>query len=327
MSSEQHPIFVPNGFHISTRPIEALANYVLSNVELDHHGAPAYGGGGLGKTSAQEYLTQNVSRWLVDRENRPIGVASRLIMPSGQRRSDGAFYTALNTRLNLTTSDRLTPQRGRDRIVNFVKTRCGQADLPLMVMFIDNAQRISRQEYDYLADIDEQVTDAKLRLFVVFVRQNDATGVNAQDDWAAYPSHLLRRWFMSTHAFQPLMGLAEIAHALDRYDRSATWPTPDMPFSRFFARGAYDNGWRLSAQAGLILEGVIALRAENRLPASDAWPMATFALTVRHLLASAAEERGFDELTPSHVRAALLASGYLRLEYVRANLISGDEAA
>lgn len=72
---------------------------------------------------------------------------------------------------------------------------------------------------------------------------------------------------------------------------------------------------------------MIALRAENKLPISDAWPMATFALTVRHLLANAAEERGFDEMTPAHVRAALLASGYLRLEYVRANLISGDEAA
>ena len=40
-----------------------------------------------------------------------------------------------------------------------------------MVMFIDHAQRITRDEYDYLADIDEQVTDAKLRLFVVFVAQ------------------------------------------------------------------------------------------------------------------------------------------------------------
>lgn len=326
MSSEQHPIFIPNGFHISTRPIEAFANYVLTNVELDHHGAPAYGGGGLGKTSAQEYLTANVSRWLVDRNNNPIGVATRLIMPSGPRRSDGAFYSALNLRLNLTTSDRLTAQRGKDRIVNFVKTRCGQAELPLMVMFIDNAQRITRAEYDYLADIDEQVTDAKLRLFIVFVRQNDATGIDVMDDWAGYPSHLVRRWFMSTHAYQPLVGLAEIAHALDRYDHFATWPTPDMSFSRYFAQAAFDNGWRLAGQAGLILEGIAALRAENKLPATDAWPMATFTLTVRHLLASAAQEKDFKDLTPAHVRAALLASGYLRLEYVRANLVSGEAA-
>lgn len=326
MSSEQHPIFVPNGFHISTRPIEAFANYILTNVELDHHGAPAYGGGGLGKTSAQEYLTANVSRWLVDRENRPIGVASRLIMPSGQRRSDGAFYTALNTRLNLTTSDRLTPQRGKDRVVNFIKTRCGLADVPLMVMFIDNAQRITRSEYDYLADIDEQVTDARLRLFVVFVSQNDATGVTVEQDWAGYPSHLVRRWFMAKHAFQPLIGIEDVVHALDRYDHHATWPTPDMSFSRYFARAAFDGGWRLAAQAGLILQGVADLRKENKLPETEAWPMATFTLTVRHLLASAALEKNFTELTAEHVREALVASGYLRLEYVRANLISGEAA-
>lgn len=146
MSNEMHPLLIPNGFQISTKPTENFANFILQNVEEDHHGVPSYGAGGLGKTSAQEYLTDHVSQWLVDANKRQIGVAARLIMPSGQRRSDGAFYNALNTRLKLTTCDRLPAQKGRSRLVNFVKTRCGQAQLPMMVMFIDNAQRITRGE-------------------------------------------------------------------------------------------------------------------------------------------------------------------------------------
>ncbi len=328
MSVQQHPIFIPNGFHIYTKPIEGLANFILHNVEEDHHGVPVYGGGGLGKTSAQEYLTQNVSLWLIDAQHKPIGVASRLIMPSGQRRSDSAFYTAMNNRLKLTNADRLSPQRGKDRIVNFVKTRCGQARQTLMVMFIDNAQRISRAEYEYLADVDEQITDARLRLFFVFVRQSDATGIDVTDDWSEYPSHMVRRWFMATHAFQPLISAADTLHALDRYDRYATWPTPDMSFTRYFAQGAFDNGWTLSQQAGLILDGVKALRSEYKLPESEAWPMATFTLTVRYLLANvAAQEKGFSELKSHHVKQALLASGYLRLEFVRAKLLAPDAAA
>lgn len=326
--SHEHPIFIPNGFQIYTKPTENLANFVLQNVETDHHGVTAYGGGGLGKTSAQEFLTDHASQWLIDRNRNPIGVASRLIMPSGQRRSDGAFYTAINTRLNLTTAALLTPHRGRDRIVNFVKTRCGQAKQTLMVMFIDNSQRISRAEFEYLADVDEQVTDSKLRLFFVFVRQSDATGIDVMDDWSDYPSHMVRRWFMATHAFQALTGLADVAHALTRYDRSATWPTPDMPFTRYFARGAFDAGWTLGSQAQLLVEGVAALRAEYRLPPSEAWPMATFTLTVRHLLANiAAADASFETYTPDDVRSALIASGYLRLEYIRARLVSSSEAA
>lgn len=328
MSNDTHPLLIPNGFQISTKPTERFANFILQNVEEDHHGAPCYGAGGLGKTSAQEYLTDHVSQWLVDANQRPIGVAARLIMPSGLRRSDGAFYNAINTRLKLSACDRLPAQKGRGRLINFVKTRCGQAQLPLMVMFIDNAQRITRGEYEYLADIDEQVTDAKLRLFLVFVRQSDATGVDVTDDWSDYPSHMVRRWFMATHPFQPLIGAADVLHALGRFDRSATYPTPDMPFSRYFATKAFDSGWTLASEIGQILEVVAALRTEYRLPPSDAWPMATFTLTVRHLLATvAASRREFTGFTPDDVKQALLASGYLRLEWVRARMTIPPEAA
>ena len=328
MSSSNHPLLIPNGFQISTKPTEAFANFILHNVEEDHHGVPAYGAGGLGKTSAQEYLTDHVSKWLIDGNEKPIGVASRLIMPSGQRRSDGAFYTAFNNRLKLSSCDRLPAQKGKDRLVNYVKARCGQAQLPLMVMFIDNAQRITRAEYEYLADIDELITDAKLRLFFVFVRQSDATGVDVTDDWSDYPSHMVRRWFMATHPFQPLNGAADVVHALGRFDHAATWPTPDMPFSRFFAGPAFDGGWTLASEAGGILEAVAALRSANNLPPSDAWPMATFTLTVRHLLANvAASNPKFERFTPEDVRQALLASGYLRLEWVRSRMTLPQEAA
>jgi hypothetical protein len=328
MTDELHPIFIENGFQISTKPTESFANAILKNVEENHHGLPCYGGGGLGKTTAQEYLTEHASQWLIDANRKPIGVASRLIMPSGMRRSDGAFYTAINHRLKLTNSDRLTAQKGRDRVINFVKTRCGQAQLPLMVMFIDNAQRITRGEYDYLADVDEQLTDAQLRLFLVLVRQSDATGVDVTDDWSDYPSHMVRRWFMDTHPFRPLTGIAEVMHALGRYDKSATWPTPDMPFSRYFAKAAFDAGWTLASEAGLILETLNSMREEYRLPATDGWPMATFTLTVRHLLANvAAIDPHFKGFSFANVLKALHASGYLRLEYVRAKLVAPREAA
>jgi hypothetical protein len=325
---EKHPILVPNGFQIYTKPTEAVANFVLGHIENDHHGGSCFGGGGLGKTSAQTYLTDRASRWLVDEKRNPIGVASRLIMPSGARRSDSAFYTAITNGLRLTNSDRLSARKAKDRLVNFVKTRCGQAEQDLMVMFIDNAQRITRAEFDYLADVDEQITDAKHRLFIVFFRQSDASGVDVEDDWSEYPSHMLRRWFMGTHAFQPLNGVSEITHALDRFDRAACWPTPDMPYSRYFAREAFDEGWTLASQAPLIMDVVKDIRNSANLAPSEAWPMATFTGTVRHLLANIAPTTpNFREFTYAQIEEAIRVSGYLRLEFVRAKLVISDEAA
>jgi hypothetical protein len=325
---EKHPILVPNGFQIYTKPTEAVANFILGHIENDHHGASFFGGGGLGKTSAQQFLTDHAAHWLVDEKRKPIGVASRLIMPSGTRRTDGAFYIAMANGLRLTNTDRLSARKAKDRLVNFIKTRCGQADQDLMVMFIDNAQRITRAEFEYLADVDEQITDAKLRIFFCFFRQSDASGVEVTDDWAEYPSHMLRRWFMGSHAFQPLNGIGEVTHALSRFDRLAFWPTPDMSYTRYFAREAFDGGWTLASQAVLIMEILAAIRNEANLAPSTAWPMATFTGTVRHLLAHIAPTTpNFREFSPEQIAQAVRVSGYLRLEFVRANLIITDEAA
>jgi hypothetical protein len=326
----QHPIFGFNAFQIYTKPTERLANFILQNVEEDHHGIQPYGGGGLGKTSALEFLASHGSEWLVDANKRPIGVAERLIMPSGTRRSDRAFYLAMGHSLKLGGNSRISPHAGRDRIVNFIKTRCGQAQVPMMVLLCDNSQRITQVEYDYLADIDEQVTDAKLRLFIVFMRQSDATGVEVNDDWwSELPSHIVRRWFMATCPFTGLTGAADVIHALDRYDRYATWPHPQMSFTRYFAQDAFDGGWTLASQAGLLLDAVKALRELNRLPATEVWPMATFTLTVRYLLTNVAssQQNKFRGFTPENINDALLASGYVHLELIRARMISQPKAA
>ena len=36
---EKHPILIPNGFQIYTKPTEAVANFTLGHIENDHHGA------------------------------------------------------------------------------------------------------------------------------------------------------------------------------------------------------------------------------------------------------------------------------------------------
>ncbi|KAG1439752.1 hypothetical protein G6F57_019277 [Rhizopus arrhizus] len=71
----------------------------------------------------------------------------------------------------------------------------------------------------------------------------------------------------------------------------------------------------------MILQELAALRKAGKLPESEAWPMATFTLTVRHLLTEIAwKHEGFREFSREQVRDALLRSGYLRLEYVRAKM-------
>lgn len=321
MYDPTHPIYIPNGYQIYVKPHEYLANFILANIAEGHHGASTYGGGGLGKTTSLQVLTDNASRWLVDERRRPLGVAARMVMPSGIRRSDSAFWTAVSNRLKLSNQVRLDSTVAIDKMVNWIRTRCGNAKVRRMVLFIDNAQRITNTEYNYLEELDSMVLEERLSLFLVLVRQSDAEGIDIGDDWAERPSHTVRRWFMDTTPFRPLTGVAEVAHALSRYDKQVWWPTPDMPFSRYFAREAFDRGWTLGSQAALIMESVAMLRKKHGLPETEAWPMATFTLVVHYLLSDIAALRpDFNGFTTDDVLRALTATGYVRLEFVRARM-------
>lgn len=321
MNATDHPIFIPDGYQINTHPTEELANFIRMSISEGRHGCSAYGGGGVGKTSALKYLSDNSSKWLKDSRGQPMGVAMRMVMASGIRRSDGAFWSAINNRIGISNAKVIKASVGMDRVLNLIRSRCGQAKVRRLVLFIDNAQRITESEYEYLEDLDSQVLDDNLSLYLVLMRQSDAEGVDVGDDWSDRASHTVRRWFIDTMRYRPITGAAEVTHALSRFDSQASWPTPEMPFSRFFAASAFDAGWRLADQAPMILQELAALRKAGKLPESEAWPMATFTLTVRHLLTEIAwKHEDFREFSREQVRDALLRSGYLRLEYVRAKM-------
>lgn len=323
-----HPLLIPDGYEIYTKPTEYLANFIRSNIAQGHHGCSSWGGGGLGKTTALHFLSENASRWLVDEHRQQIGIAASMVMPSGTRRSDRQFWSVMNQRLKQPSATRLDAGTAMERVVNLICTRCGQARQRRMVLFIDNAQRITEGEFQYLEDLDSRIREEKLALFLVLMRQSDAEGVDIGDDWLDRPSHTVRRWFMETTPFRPLQGIVEVTHAMSRYDRAATYPTPDMPFSRAFARRAFDEkGWTLAREAPKVMARVAVLRTRYRLPASEAWPMATFTLTVRNLLLCAYRDPNFAGFSNEQIDEAILNSGYLRLEYVRAKMRMPDQIA
>ncbi|KAG0922746.1 hypothetical protein G6F31_019787 [Rhizopus arrhizus] len=131
-----------------------------------------------------------------------MGVAMRMVMASGIRRSDGAFWSAINNRIGISNAKVIKASVGLDRVLNLIRSRCGQAKGRRLVLFIDNAQRITESEYEYLEDLDSQVLDDNLSLYLVLMRQSDAEGVDVGDDWSDRASHTVRRWFIDTMRYR-----------------------------------------------------------------------------------------------------------------------------
>ncbi|MDA3875624.1 MAG: hypothetical protein PF483_00890, partial [Halothiobacillus sp.] len=101
----------------------------------------------------------------------------------------------------------------------------------------------------------------------------------------------------------------------------------DISFVAHFAPGAVANGYEFESQAPMIMEVVKDLRIANGLTKENDWPMKTFTSMVKFLLCDVAgKDPSFRSFRPEHIRAALQASGYLRLEYAHAGLLGNNAA-
>jgi len=314
-----HPIYIPRGYMIYTMPAERYLNYIIDGIRGDNHGEFADGVGRIGKTLIAAYLAKHFSLWL---QQVGGGVATRLIVPSTTRRSDGAFFATVGGGLQLDANTKPSDKRKKDRIVNYILNRCGAAGTHLLVMFVDNAQNITRKELDYLIDLDDEIEEHGVRLFLAFIRQSDTDGLSMSQSFSNFPSHITGRWNMdsSSHVMTGLIGLSDATHALRRYHTEAFWR--EKCFVEYFAPSAVKAGWTMDSDAPLIMEVVQELRSKAGLDPGGDWPMKTFTSTVKYLLTEvAARDPSFRGFKREHIKAALKASGYLKLELVHAGVV------
>jgi hypothetical protein len=315
-----HPLLTTARYPIYTRPIERLLNGIRLNIKADHHGVDIFGRGRDGKTLAMAYLCQHLE-WLQGQ-----AAVARVVVAKGTLATDRAFYAKLCAGMGIRSRVQASADDRREVFINALLDRCGPLNARMIVLFLDEAQRLQRAEMDYLVDIDNALDEENVRLFIVFVRQSDERGAGLRQRDPEFPSHIKGRFFMQSLRFTGLLDLEDVAHALSRYDRAAHWPVGgDVSFTRHFAPAAWDAGWTLASQAEDIWNVVRQVRKDAHLAPNADWPMKTFAGMVKYLLVDVAgADPRLRRFETAHIETALKACGYLALEQVRQQLTVGE---
>jgi hypothetical protein len=309
-----HPMYANHDRpRIATRPIEQLAEAILLATEDDFEALQVSGRSGDGKSTAALYLSRHHLTWL--KRDAPMGW---VFVPRRTNASDAALYKILQKGLK---SPSATTAAALDRMGNIVDRICSSCQLTrakCFYLFLDEAQRLSANDYDYLANIADQVKGSGFHLFSIFMNQSDDIGPTRLKSKIHAPDntpHTVKRFFMAKHVFKGLAGLEEIAHALSRYDHLEH---EGVPFPAFFAPAAYERGWRLASDADKVVSAIDILRAEAGLTASSDLSMFTFERMVRRLLVRViGGNPGFAGFTVQDVTDAISKTGYLTLETVR----------
>lgn len=309
-----HPMLRDERPLIATRCIESLAEAIKIAIEDGHQGIQVQGRSRDGKTKAAIYLQEHPS-WL---DNS--AYIFRVTMTRRSKHSDTAFYKTIQSELELSQHPHSGPDNRLRQIGDRIVAGCLEHESKQAILFVDEAQQLSDDDFEYLTNIDNAVTDDGYRLFCVFIHQSDDSKAEKRKKRSSLvnnlPPHVIGRFFMASHTFYGLRGTADIYHALDQYDSRLCFQ--GKTFTEYFAGQAFASGWRLASHANDFVSAISAIRKRGNLKGSGDLAMKIFdVICYRLLVRFAAETPNFAGLNKDMIEKVILESGYLHLEAAR----------
>lgn len=323
MLLESHPLNQINRPMIITRPQERVAQR-LGMVLL--YGRPSFrlkGSGRAGKTTSATKLRQTLT-W------RPYNIGFlRMIAGDPNQHTESNIMREMALGIGLKGLGSSNSQDLLSRIIRAIEEEAGRAQADLVIFIIDSAQKLTLEDYEHISKLHDHF-DAGLRLFFLFVCQDDYKAGGADELASLAPPHIHGRYFVDPYIFtgllwevpeeeRPEQSACDVALALREYDQGLNWPDQDSPSATAtFAPAAFANGWRLEHERDAIFGEIKLLCAKEQLAVPRDWLMATFEVFVYHVLVHVAgNNRDFAGLSKIDIQQGLQACAFAAYERAR----------
>lgn len=133
-------------------------------------------------------------------------------------------------------------------VANFIMVSCAEVGGNQCVLFIDEAQLFSVVHYRYLLELWNILKDRGFILTTILVGQPDLKHlreITGELDHGAVVS----RFFVKGHTLTGIKSQKILCNILSQFDSKLFYPAEsEWPYSRFFMKEAFDNGWRLEKE-------------------------------------------------------------------------------
>lgn len=313
-----HPKFIRPRVTVGTHPIET-GRYVIATpaICLLHdtvrqwiaHRAPGgmiYGKQRFGKTRSIKYLMDQLPE---DFNSLPI---FSLSARDYRLPSEGTFFEDLLRAVGHAFTSGKTAVK-RDRLVEYLHERAAEKRRNRLVLFIDEAQKLHEMHYRWLVDLHNELDGRGVTTTWLLVGQEEL--VHQREVFVTSKKMQIIGRFMVHHfRFSGLDSAETFQQSLNCYDDCELTEHPvgtGWSFTRYYFLAAFDDGWRLAAQAEILWEVFNKVHVEQKLPGKAEVPMQYFAGTVEYALrtfASLKDDPG--TISAAMWKEAILSSGY-----------------
>ena len=300
----EHPLR-DRTYRLPTPPIEDLYTLIIDSLDRRRTGIMAYGRSRMGKSTAIEYLVALLN---TNMPQLPV-----IVMHCRYKRvaSETAFFSNfLGAVRHKVTAGRDTEQL-RQRLVQRICAIADEKGSSQVLLFADEAQNLTRAEYEWLRDIHDDLRQWGKTMTVTLIGQPDLKGEKTtfQRDGSM---HIVSRFMVHGLAFHGARTPEDCATCLQGYDLQEYPSDSGWSHSRFAFPKAYAAGLRLANEGSALWHAFNQIHLSTLLPIRLEIGMEYLTAAAEYLMIQNAGADGA-EFRPSQAlwTQAVMASGYL----------------
>ncbi len=243
----EHPLLRRN-YRVATAAIESFVDLVERCLRVLIPGALVYARPRMGKTHAIDYVCLHLERL------RPDVLTVRMSCEHHRTDFEGPFFSALLIAAGATGQVLNTSiTNKRQELIRRLRERLAARRGHIVVLFCDEAQRQSRNAYEWLRDVHDQLAYHGIRLITFLVGQPQLLAQKAGFQMSG-DEQIVARFMIEQLQFSGIADAAEAATCLAGYDRTR-YPEHSGPsFTGFFFAAGRRGGVTLGGVRGRSVE-------------------------------------------------------------------------
>jgi hypothetical protein len=302
-AARPHPLTRRN-YRVATVAIEDLINLIERCVLLLIPGALVHARPRMGKTHAIDYAAIHLAR------HRPDILVLRMSCEHHRNQFEGAFFDSLLAAAGVRDSaPSITDKRFAlmCRLSEQLQVRQGY----IVVLYCDEAQRLSRHALEWLRDVHDQLGQQGYRLVTFLVGQPQLMEQKTHYQLAG-DEQIVARFMIEKLHFRGITDAPDAAACLESYDLSR-YPEETGPFfTQYFYPQAWAAGLRLVRSGGHLWNAFAQAHKSAQLPGAVEIQMDYFTRAIESVLKRRPDWDSIGlELTEAHWETAVHDSGYV----------------
>ena len=299
-----HPL-VRRHYRVATSAIEELVDLVEHCVRQLIPGALVHARPRMGKTRAIDYAALHLNR------QRPDLLVLRMSCEHHRTQFEGPFFNALLAAAGVRDTQPASISHKRFALARRLSEQLQLREGHIVVLFCDEAQRLSTHALEWLRDVHDQLAQQGVRLITFLVGQPQLMEHKAQYQLAG-EEQIVARFMIEQLNFRGIATAEAAATCLSSYDLTR-YPEKSGPtFTQFFCPLAWHAGLRLERSAADLWNAFVQAHASAQLPGAIEIQMDYFTRAVEAVLTSAPDWDSIGlELGPAHWERAVRESGYV----------------